>query len=247
MNYLRVLIHAQGIYELNINHPESENRISEPLCVQFKQLLGELREERDLKVLVLTGGKKVFCAGASKDLLGRLLSGVLRVKDLFDPRLLLRFPAPVLGALEGSAVGGGLAMVLGCDVLVGAERARYGFNFAQMGFTPELGTSHLLPLRVGPSFATEMLMTSKLYLGRELSQKGLFEYAPAADGVRAKVWDLATRMAECSQETLRMLKETLTRPLLKDLDEALALEDRLQAKCFAREVTGELVQERYLG
>jgi polyketide biosynthesis enoyl-CoA hydratase PksI len=123
------------------------------------------------------------------------------------------FPLPVVGAIEGHAIGGGLSFALTlCDVTVAAEESRYGFNYATLGFTPGMGTTSLVSHLVGQPFANEMILTGKLYRGQALSGRGLFsEVVPKAQ-VTPEALDIARRMAAVPRRTLEILKGTLALP-----------------------------------
>jgi len=129
-------------------------------------------------------------------------------------------------------VGGGLALAICCDILVGAEAARYGFNFTDMGFTPGMGTTSLLPAMTGHSFAMEMLLTAKYYKGRELKGRGLFSHIVRSEEVRETTWNIARAMAEKPRPVLEMVKDTLTMPRRIALQEALSRERLMHKLSF---------------
>ena len=236
---------SDGVFRLHLDDTENQNRMSRSLCEEMQAALKRLAGLPELKALVLTGRPDVFCAGASLDLLREIASGTLHVRDLGLPRLLLEFPMPVLAAMEGSALGGGLAWTLCCDLRVASERSRYGFNFADLGFTPELGTTALLPDLVGRSFAAEMLLTGKFYKGAELRGCGIFNCVLPQNEVLAATLDLAARMAEKPSHVLALLKETLALPRLRLAEEAVSREHLLHALCFARAEAASVVAAHY--
>ncbi len=242
---IQVTGRGDGVYRLHLDDSENQNRMSRSLCAEMTEALGRLSGMPELKALVLSGRPDVFCAGASLDLLWEISSGTLQVRDLGLPRLLLEFPMPVLAAMEGSALGGGLAWTLCCDLRVASERSRYGFNFADLGFTPELGTTALLPDLVGRPFAAEMLLTGKLYKGAELRGCGLFNAVLPQHEVLAATLDLAARMAEKPTHVLALLKETLALPRLHLAGEAVSREHLMHALCFARAETASVMAANY--
>ena len=119
----------------------------------------------------------VFCAGADKESLLALCNGDMRVKDLLVSERLLQTPFPVIAAMEGHAVGGGLMLAVCCDIIIAARESRYGASFLSMGFTPGMGCTKLLECLVGPYLAAEMMYTGRMMKGSELATKAVnFNY-----------------------------------------------------------------------
>src|SRR5512145_961369 len=200
-----------GIFQLNINDPGTKNRISAALCREFSAALDILAAEPTLNVLILGGSPEVFCAGASLEFIKELEASadnealIVRLAEQT-----LRFPLPLIGALEGHAVGGGLVLGLCCDMVVAAEERRYGLNFTSFGLTPGMGATGLLPALAGYQLASEMLMTARFYRGSDLKGRGLFNYVVPSADVQAMAVDLAGRIADKPRQVLTLLKETLS-------------------------------------
>jgi polyketide biosynthesis enoyl-CoA hydratase PksI len=198
-----------GIVEVRIDDEAMHNRLSDRLCRDLMAAFAELRADPSLKAVLLTGRPDVFCGGATQDALESVSTGAVDVLDLLLPEQMLAFPVPIVGAIAGHAVGGGLVLALCCDVMIASETSRYGVNFTNMGFTPGMGATALLPAIVGYHHAIEMMLTAKLYRGAELRERGLFnQVVPAAD-VHATALDIARRMAEKPRHVLEMVKGTL--------------------------------------
>jgi polyketide biosynthesis enoyl-CoA hydratase PksI len=241
---VHIIRSCDGIYELKIDDAEDQNRLGDLVCEELQAALTELTIDSDIRVLVLTGRPEVFCAGATLGLLRKLATGKA-LEDLGLPLLMLSFPVPILAALEGPAVGGGLALAICCDILIAAESARYGFNFTDMGFTPGMGTTSLLPVMTGHAFAMEMLLTAKYYKGRELKGRGIFSHVVRADEVRGLTWDIARAMAEKERPVLEMVKDTLTMPRRLALQEALSRERLMHKLSFGRPEIWSAIRESY--
>ncbi|WP_392481398.1 polyketide synthase [Nostoc sp. C110] len=235
-----------GICQINLNDPKNDNRLTDELVDNLLKTLAECSKTPHLKVLLLTGLPNVFCGGASLDVLQKLLRGDTEVKDLLLPAQLLRFPVPIIAAMEGHAVGGGLLIALCCDVIVAAEESRYGVNFAGLGFTPGMGTTSLLSLLVGPLFAHEMILTAKLYKGRELHGRRLFNDVVPKQKVMEVAMDLARNIAEKPKHVLEMLKDTLALPRQRALQEAMSREHLMHTVCFNHPDTQSIVKDMYI-
>ncbi|BCL17962.1 polyketide synthase [Micromonospora sagamiensis] len=244
---LEVTADGSGIVRLAICDPDRENRLSHELVDQLMTTLDGLAADESVKVLLVTGTREIWCAGGTYQLLKEMASGAYderRLLALSDR--LLSFPVPVIGALEGHAVGGGLALALCCDLTVAAESRRYAVNSASMGFAPAMGLSVLLPAAVGHHVAAEMIFTGRYYKGRELADRRLFNAVVPADEVLAHATDLAEQIAEKPRYVLELLKETLALPKRQALGEAIAREPLMNRICFAQPGSDALLDQTYL-
>jgi polyketide biosynthesis enoyl-CoA hydratase PksI len=237
----------EGIFQLQMDAPETNNQLNAELIQALMSALTTLSTDSTLKVLIFKGRKDIFCAGGTLEMLKGLSSGQTSVKDLLQPLVgqIFGFPVPIIGALEGHALGGGLMLALFCDILVAAENSRYGANFTSLGFTPGMGATSLLPALVGHHFASEMLFSAKLYKGRELKGRGLFNHVVPADDVMDVALDIALRIAEKPHHVLKMLKEALSQPRRQALQEALFREHLMHDICFANPETIALIEATY--
>lgn len=242
---IRVSPIDDGIYELNLSDPENQNRLSEEICRDFSDALTALSREPSLKVVFFTGTRDVFCAGATIEILRKLSSGASQ-EDLSIPMQMLSFPVPIVAALEGDAVGGGLALAMCCDIIVAAENKRYGFNFTNMGFTPGMGTTTLLPALVGSNFAAEMLMTARYYKGRDLQGRGFFNYVVPQGEVRDRALDIARSMADKTKPVLEMLRDALVGPRRIALQWALSRERLMHSVSFNQPDIWSIITGNYI-
>lgn len=236
---------GNGIYQLTMNDPANENRFTDPLEDQLAEAFDQVATADDLKVVILAGLSNTFSAGASLDTLRRISKNEKSIKNIVLVEKILNCPVPVVGAIEGHAIGGGLTLALACDVTVANESRRYGANFTNMGFTPGMGTTALLPLLAGHNIAAEMILTGKLYKGRELKSTRLFNYIVPAEQVMEKTLELAWRMADKPRYVLEMLKETLALPRRQLLMAARSREHLMYCICFDRAETSSFIEESY--
>lgn len=161
-----LLIHTdERIRTLTLNRPQSRNALSAALRDRFFEALSEADADDDVDVIILTGADPVFCAGLDLKELG----GQSALPDISP-----RWPAmakPVIGAINGAAVTGGLELALYCDILVASEHARFADTHARVGLLPTWGLSVRLPQKVGVGMARRMSLTG--------------DYLSAADALRA--------------------------------------------------------------
>jgi enoyl-CoA hydratase/carnithine racemase len=142
---------------------------------------------------------------------------------------------PIVGALNGHAVGGGFGLALSCDLRVAAENARYGANFARLGLHPGLGIGYLLPRLIGLPKACELLFTGKLVDGREGARLGLMNQAVPADRVLAESLALATEIAKSAPLAVRSMKRMMLAQLGWDVERAALEEAMAQAATLQTE------------
>ena len=236
---------ASGIIEVSLDDGTGKNYLTHQFCEELNAILDDAAADPTCKVLLVRGRDDVFCGGAPPEVLEGIFEGRLDLEDIELPKRVLAFPAPIVAALEGSAVGGGLALALCCDVTVAAENRRYGANFSAMGFTPGMGTTALLASLVGHDFACEMMLTAKFYKGRELAGRGLFTHIVAAGDVYTHARDLALRIAEKEAHVVRMIKDTLATRRITSVEEAISRERLMHRICFSMPGARDRIRENY--
>ena len=234
-----------GIFHMAIDDPANQNRLTQQLCDELKEALTMLAGEKRMKVLILSGRKEVFCAGASLELLRRISTDGA-VEDLAVGIQMMALPVPIIAAMEGHAVGGGLVLGMCCDLTIASETSRYGLNFLTMGFTPGMGTTGLVPELVGASFAAEMMLTGKFYKGRDLRGRGLFTHVVPRDQVLPMTWDLARNMADKPGYALEMVKDAVMAPRRRAFQDALSRERLMHKACFSHSEAWSMIENSYL-
>ena len=245
MSDLLVTTPAEGVFRLSLEDSQNGNHLTEELCADLMDALARLAVDPALKVLVLTGGREVFSAGASLSTLTRGSGGATMIRKLGLPERLVGFPVPVIAALEGDAIGGGLMLAVCCDMLVAAENRRFGLNFTTLGFSPGMGATRLVPALVGHGVAMEMLLSGKFYKGRELVGRGLFNAVVPQEQVLDVALDQAMRIAERPRYVIEMVKAALAEPRLRILADALEREHALHQLCFARPEIAATIEDSY--
>lgn len=206
----------------------------------------EQAQAQAARVVVLSGLPDVFCAGAEKETLKALSDGELHIKDLLLSERLVQFPIPIIAAIEGHAIGGGLVIAACSDMVVAAEESRYGAVFMTMGFTPGMGATTLLELLFGAPLAHEMMYTGRRFRGRELAQYGtnINRIVPRAQ-VPAVARDIALQIAEKNPKSVALLKYTLSAHKRKLLIDARVQEDLMHRVSFAYPETKRVIDEFY--
>ncbi|TFG61541.1 MAG: enoyl-CoA hydratase [Spirochaetales bacterium] len=244
---LYVKFDDKGIAQLFMEDREGKNIFSDSFIEEFLKALDEIENRKDVKVLIIKGLPDTFCGGAEKQALIDLCDGKMVVKDLVLSERLISFPLPVIAAMEGHAVGGGFVLGLCSDIVIIARESRYGTVFMNMGFTPGMGTTTLLPELVGPFIAYEMMFTGKRFKGSELAVKGIhINYVLPRAEVYPKAMDIALQIAEKNVKSLRILKYALSAKKKKLLIEARVQEDMMHTITFGLPETKKTIEDVYI-
>ncbi len=188
----------------------------------------ETLDESDCRVVVLAANGKHFCAGAS--LGGSGDSGAMGAagRHLYDEAVrVFACELPIVAAVGGAAIGGGLGLALAADFRVGAPETRFSANFAQLGFHHGFATTITLPAVVGQQRAAELLLTGRRIDGEEAFRIGLLDRLVPADEIRGAALALAREIASSAPLAVRSIRQTLRTGLV---DEVRAATDREKAE-----------------
>ncbi len=235
-----------------LNRPP-HNFLSVPQVSGLADVLEELDADLDVRAVVLGAEGRSFCAGA--DMGGGGERGVDSPADLYRAAArLFDVTVPIVGAIQGPAIGGGLGLALVPDVRVTCSEARFCANFSALGFHQGFGLSVTLPALVGPSRAATILYSSRRFRGHEAVAMGLADECVSLDDVRDRALELATEMALNAPLALRSIKATLRLGLgdrVRDITQREAAEQaRLNATEDGREgkrAVGERRPGRFVG
>ena len=246
MEKIQLTAEDSGIAWLKMNDREERNIFSESFVSEFIASLDRLEKEIKPKVLILQGLEDVFCGGAEKETLLDLCDGKFAVIDLIISERLVSAPFPIIAAIEGHAIGGGLVVGLCCDIVIAARESRYGAVFMSMGFTPGMGCTTLLAELVGPYLANEMMFSGKRFRGSELADKGThINHILPRKEVLQKARDIALQISEKNIKSLYLLKHTLSAKKKKLLIEARLQEDLMHRISFGFPETKKTIEELY--
>jgi polyketide biosynthesis enoyl-CoA hydratase PksI len=237
---------ADGVALLGLHDAESKNTFTDQFIAELVARLGTLAADGEARVCVVRGLPEVFSGGGSRVMLEELLAGQIAASDIILPRLLLDLPIPTIAAAEGHAVGGGLALALCCDLLILARESRYGCSFMNMGFTPGMGTTRLLPDAVGERLAAEMMFGGQMLRGLRFEGSPGVNYVLPRAEVFPKALELARRIAEKPRHPLELLKRQLSVRKRQAFEESRTSEAMMHELCFARPETARLIREEYV-
>lgn len=237
-----------------LNRPEVLNAMSIQLGEDLRKALNIVSQDESLKVLILTGEGRAFCAGGEMD-------EILRVnRDPFLAEKSIRvfldcvekirnMDIPVIARINGDAVGGGALVALACDFKIAVETARFGILFVRIGLAgADAGASYLLPRMVGLTRATEMLMLGEMIDAQEAHRIGMLTRVVSPERLDEEVMRIAERIVKGPTLAIRMTKRALAKTLDKDLDTEFDFECYAQTLCIqsadAREGALAMMEKR---
>jgi len=232
-----------GTATIEMRDVAGKNAMSVPFVEALLASLQEVAAWERLKVAVLLGLPDVFSSGASHEVLTALVDGAIAPSDLLLSKAVLDLPVPTIAAMEGHALGGGLALGLCADVVLIARESRYGCPFMNLGFTPGMGMTRLLEHVVTPAIAHEMLYTGEPFKGAHFEGRSGFNYILPRAEVRPKALDLAERIAEKPRVALRTLKRALSLPRRQAFEATRTVESLMHEVTFAQPDVRRLLKE----
>ena len=217
---------------LTLDRPEALNALTVPVKVALRNALEALSGDRSVRVVILTGTGRAFCAG--QDLAEREGPDAapldVEVRERYNPiiRAIRSMGQPVIAAVNGVAAGAGASLAIACDLRIAAEEARFVLAFGRIGLVPDSGATWFLPRLVGPAKAAELALAGEAVDAAEALRIGLVSKVVPGDQLLDEVRSVATRLAEAAPLALALTKEALQRSATIDLDEALEGEAKLQ-------------------
>lgn len=200
-----------GICWMRLEDKDNNNAIGDAFCHALADIVSDIKQDKSIKVVIITGLKDIFCSGGSEQFLQQLhqyYQQNLEHEYANYLKSLLNIPVPVIAAMEGSATGGGLTLALYCDIIIGAEQSRYGFSFMNLGFTPGMGTTALAIEAFGSFNGFEMMATGNYPKGKTLKGKSQFNYILPKEQVIDKAIELAQALNDKPRTALELLKKT---------------------------------------
>lgn len=225
-----------GVALVRLNRPEARNALSVPLRRELAEAFRALAEDASVRVVVLTGDSRAFAAGADlaemaeMDVLGAMARPVASLSAPIE-----KFPKPLIAAIEGFCLGGGLEIALMADILVAAEGAKLGLPEIRVGVLPGNGGTQRLPRLVGRPAAMLMLLTGEpVDATRALAMGLLSEVVPTGEAV-ARALAIAQKIAAMPPVAAMLIKELVREGAEASLPAAQAMERRAMALLFATE------------
>lgn len=219
---------TEGVATITINRPEALNALNKDVIREILGALKDAETDEAVHVIVITGaGEKSFCAGADLSQMKGMTP--LKARELSDMGYMLCHAIeflgkPVIAAINGYALGGGLEMAMACDLRVASDKARIGQTEVNVGLIPGWGGTQRLPRLVGKTVAKEMIYTGKMIDAQTALQIGLINKVFPADQFAAAAKEYTKELASKPPVAVKVSKALIDKGLESSLDAGLALE-----------------------
>jgi len=230
MTYEHLLLEKDGhIATLSLNVPEKLNAITMEMARNLPLAAEEIAQDDDIRVVIVTGSGRGFCSGADVGMMSggsgersryeRLQATGWPFSDVF-PKL----TKPVIAAINGACVGGGLSLALSCDIRIASETARFGVLQVTRGLVPDYGLTFYLPHAIGTSNALKLMFTAEIIDSAEGLRLGIVSQVVAADELMNVARELATKISQQPPVSVELSKKMAWRGLMDSLNRQMDLE-----------------------
>ena len=242
MEYEGFFVEKEGaIATLVLNRPERLNALLPTLVLSFPRAIEDVRKDDAIRVLIMTGAGRAFCAGGDVGTKGkdktyqelsqrwsRFLIGPVAIS-------LRNLEKPTIAAINGAAVGAGVSLFLACDITIASENAKFGLAFVKVGLVPDAGATYFLPRKVGISKAIELMCTGDMINAEEAERIGLVSRVVPQDKLMEEVRELAEKLAKGPPIAIGLIKRAAYKSLDNNLEQQIDFEDYAQSLCFKTE------------
>lgn len=234
-----ILLDTSGpIARLTLNRPDKLNSLTRSMLADLRSALATVAATKHVRVLVLTGAGRAFCAG---QFLGELEafadppSVETQIRDFYNPvvRALRDMPMPVLAAVNGIAAGAGCSLALACDIAVATRSASFLMAFSRVGLVPDAGSTYMLPRIVGSARALGLAMLGEPVPAETAALWGLVFEAVRDEAFVARVEEIAKSLAAKPTQALVLTRRAILRGETETFDAQLDREAKFQAEAIA--------------
>ncbi|MGE7982144.1 enoyl-CoA hydratase/isomerase family protein [Solibacillus sp. NPDC093137] len=232
---IQVTIAENGVCTVKLYRPHVRNALDLPMREELRDFFTEVKNNDDVKVIILTGEGNTFSAGgdlsASKDVDGatgrkRLQSGHEMISSIVN------LEKPVIAAVNGAAAGAGVSLALACDMIIANQSAVFIQSFSKVGLIPDLGAIYFLPRLIGRHRALEMMFLGEKVSSEQALELGIVNRVVEDELLTNEIYKLAKQLTDGPQMALGLMKKLVNRSVLDDLSQSMELEGFAQAMCF---------------
>lgn len=254
MDYEDLIVEKKdGVATVTLNSPQKMNAVTKKMGAGLICATDELANDDDIRVVLVTGAGRAFCAGAD-------VSGMAsrqgkeqiprreRVAGTASGFGYLRMDKPVIAAVNGIAVGMGFALTMMADIRIAAESARFGSVYVSRGLAPDMGLTYWLPRIAGLSKAMELMLTGDIIDSRQALQAGIVSRVVPDDQLMSVSRELALKIAQKPPMAVEITKRITYNSINDDLNHHMAWEIDGQRQCMRsedhREAIRALIEKR---
>ncbi len=225
----------ENICTITLNRPDALNALNSDLIRELVEALAVADQDKSVRVIVITGSKKAFAAGADIKEMADKSSIEMFLTDFFgaEHSQILRTRKPIIAAVSGYALGGGCELAMMCDFIVASDTAKFGQPEINLGVMPGIGGTQRLTRAIGKSKAMEMNLTGRLMGAVEAERLGLVSQIFPVEDLINEVREIALKIASKSLMTTLTIKEAVNRSFETSLSEGLLFERRAFHGLFA--------------
>lgn len=247
MTYEDLLLEKRnGIATITLNAPDKLNAVTIGMRKSINLVSDELAKDDEVRAVIVTGAGRGFCSGAD-------LSGDTRAQPSRYERLrtlgpnagaeaFFKIDKPVIAAINGPCIGGGLSLALSMDIRIASEMARFGCAFVLRGFVPDLGITYWLPRMVGTAKALELMWTGEIIGAAEAERLGIVSRVVPPDELMKVAQELAEKIAQQPPMPVELTKRMVYRTMNDDFARHLDLESWAQRICSGSEDSREAIR-----
>jgi len=221
------LIREEGIAILYLNRPKALNALNETMKNELIHALKETEEDDEIRVMILTGRGRAFCAGADLNRFIEIQKSDKghRKKSRFGsvdfPRAFTQYPKPIIAAINGPAYGFGFTVTLTCDIRLASKRAKFSCAFVRIGVTPEFCSTFFLPRLIGYGKAAELILTARPFDAHEALEMGVINKVFPHQKLMSEARKMAKQIASMSPPAVQKSKEILRHGMQSTLDQVI--------------------------
>lgn len=241
MEYEDLLLEKrEHIAIITLNVPQKLNALTRNMSLSIGKVAEDIAQDDDVRVVVVTGAGRGFCSGVDVS----TMAGPASARSRFTRTRVIGYPhcnafpklyKPVIAAINGPCVGGGLALALSCDFRIAADTAKFNVAQVSRGLAPDYGLTLYLPLAVGISNALELMCTAEIIGAAEAEKMGLVSKVVPADKLMPAAMELANKIAQQPPFSVEFSKKMVWRDLLAELESHLDMESYASNLCVETE------------
>ena len=223
------------IATLTLNRPKTHNAISMNMRKQLEEVFDSLNSNEKVRIVIITGNGKSFCAGVDlKERKEMTEKEVMRLRErgpVIQSKIINLFK-PVIAAINGNALAGGLEIALACDIRIASENAMLGLPETTLGIIPSGGGTQLLPRLIGDAVAREIIFTGGRIDARTAERIGLVNRVVSPEELVSAAMEVANKMKEASPISLKNAKKAINRTREVGLSEGFTFEAQAYLACI---------------